>query len=349
METIGDKAVWERFVDESPDGTIFHRWDFLKIVEKYTKYQLYPYGIYQDGLLICIIPFFLCSRRGLKLMLSPPEIPIANVPYLGFATSPEICALKPHDKISTMNRVIGVMHEELKKLSNSICLGLNPSIKDVRPFEWHDYEIDQQYTYVINLDKTLKEIWEGFDRDCKKNINECMKHDLTYRVTSDVDTFNNILKNGLSRYGDTFYHRQDPAYIKELMAAFPENIKLYFYYQGDEIVGVKLNMGYKKHYLSWMGNVAVQKTLNVNEFFYWEMIKKAKSEGYEIFENYGTIDRNLNDFKSKFNPILEPCFYVQKKDAVYRAAELSYQTVSGLVNFTKVNHKMDKTFANKGP
>ena len=337
MEQISDKVLWDKFIDDSSDGTLFHKWDFLKIAEKYTGYRLYTFGIYDDNDLFSVIPFFLSVRGGLRMMLSPPPMHKVNVPYLGFAMCPKFDELKSHDKILVMSQVVEGMHRGLKKISpNSICIGLTSTVTDIRPFEWDNYEIDQQYTYTLDLSRPLDEIWEGFDRDCRKNISECAKYPLSMRQMDDVDAFNEIMKNNLTKDGETFYHKQDPAYIKELLKAFPDNIKLYFFYNGNEIVGVKLNVGYKKHYMSWMGNVSVQKKLNVNEFFYWEMIKKAKADGYKRHENYGTINLRLNIFKSKFNPMLEPCFYVQRKDGIYRAVEYCYNKVTNVANVDKV-------------
>lgn len=46
---INDKDLWDRFVDESPYGLLFHKWDFLHIIEKHTGYQLLPYGVYKGN------------------------------------------------------------------------------------------------------------------------------------------------------------------------------------------------------------------------------------------------------------------------------------------------------------
>lgn len=331
MRRIDGKDTWDRFVDESPDGLLFHRWDLLKIVEKYTGYRLYTYGIYRNDRLFGVIPFFLRVRGGLRMMLSPPPTRKANLPYLGFAMSPEFWRLNHHGRIRAMARIIEGMQRGLRDISpNDISIGLNSTIVDVRPFAWNGYEIDQQYTYILDLERPLDEIWEGFDRDCRKNIIECSRHPLRMERTNDVDTFNEIMKTNLAKEGETLYHRWDPAYVRELLAAFPDNIKLYFFYDGEEIIGVKLNAGYKEHYVSWMGNVALGKNRSANEYFYWEMIKMAKSEGYKRHENYGATSPRLNLFKAKFNPALEPCFYVEKKDGLYRAVEYGYRCASRL-------------------
>jgi hypothetical protein len=37
VQIIKDKELWNTFVDESPYGLLFHKWDFLNIMEKYAR------------------------------------------------------------------------------------------------------------------------------------------------------------------------------------------------------------------------------------------------------------------------------------------------------------------------
>ena len=37
---IAEKKEWDEIVENSSHGTIFHRWDFLKVMEKHTKKRI---------------------------------------------------------------------------------------------------------------------------------------------------------------------------------------------------------------------------------------------------------------------------------------------------------------------
>jgi hypothetical protein len=73
VELLEDKEHWDQFVETSPQGSLFHKWDFLKIVERHSKYQFLPYGIYLEERLRCIFPFFTGRDHGLTFMNSPPS------------------------------------------------------------------------------------------------------------------------------------------------------------------------------------------------------------------------------------------------------------------------------------
>jgi hypothetical protein len=73
IEFISDKVTWDRFIDRSPNSLLFHKWDFLKLVEKYTGYELFPYFIYMGEEPIAAIPIFYTIKKGLRFTYSPPQ------------------------------------------------------------------------------------------------------------------------------------------------------------------------------------------------------------------------------------------------------------------------------------
>jgi hypothetical protein len=70
VELLEDKKRWDQFVETSPQGVLFHKWDFLKIVERHSNYQFLPYGVYSGEELRCIFPFFIAWSRDLRRGLS---------------------------------------------------------------------------------------------------------------------------------------------------------------------------------------------------------------------------------------------------------------------------------------
>jgi len=84
--TLQHKDLWDDLVDRSHHGLIFHKWDFLKIVEKHSGYRLMPLGVYKGDKLTCIFPIFCSREMGMKMVLSPT--PHACIPYPGPVMGP---------------------------------------------------------------------------------------------------------------------------------------------------------------------------------------------------------------------------------------------------------------------
>jgi hypothetical protein len=319
---IDDGMLWDGFIDESNDSTLFHKWGFLRIMEKYTGYKLLPYGIFKGDEMVGAMPLFYNKEYGMKLLYSPPPTSAVNVPYLGLATGPLLNGLRPHEKEEARGFIIGELKGLIERLSpNYLTIGLAPGTGDARPFIWSGFEVEHKYTYAFDLQKPLDTIWDSIEHDCRKEIRNASKNTLTLKRAYDADLFVDIMRNGLKKVGKTFYHRQGPAYIREVLETFPDNVQMYFLYHGDDVACASVNCGFHGRFLGWMGNTVVDTGVRANQYMLWELLKLARSEGYTAFENIGADEKRLNLAKTKFNPDLVPCYQILKRDLVYRTAK----------------------------
>lgn len=325
---MDDGRQWDSFVEESPYGLLYHKWGFLKIVEKYSGYRLLPYGVYKGDELICLFPMFFRVKSGLKLLYSPPQQTLAYVPYLGFVMSPVYDDLRQHKKENYMDIVAREFNREARKLSaNHAAIAASPGFVDFRHFKWSGYHVDVGYTYIIDLKRSTQELWNSLSKDCRKSIKECEKKHLTLKPSDDVDSFMNIMRQDLEHKGSTFFHRQSPEYLKELMARFPDNLKMSFLYEDDYLVAAAINCEYKKHLLLWMCGKDCSRG-DYGEYLNWEFIKTAHDNGIERVENWGTEQKQLCVYKSKFNPVLEPRYALIKDDAIGRLVNWTYGSIA---------------------
>lgn len=322
VKIIEDKELWNKFVDESPYGLLFHKWDFLKIMEKHTKYKLLSYGIYKGNELIAIFPLFFRRYNGLKMMFSPP--PQTGVPYLGFVMNHKYGISKQRRKESYLNIIVDDINEEINKISpNYVLISLIQNFLDVRQFKYNGYIADTNFTYCIDLRKSLDDIWKEFDEDCRRAIKKSAKHNFSLIQTYDVNTFYNIVSDRYGQQGLNFPIISQK-YLGEIVTIFSEHVKLYFLYDNDSIIGITSHFEYKNKFIFWMGWVNLQKNLPTNEYIAWEFIKKAKTEGFVELEILGANTKRLCKFKSKFSPSLEMSFSLHKKDYVGKLAEWLY-------------------------
>jgi hypothetical protein len=346
IELMTDKILWDRFIEESPNATLFHKWDFLKIVEKYTGYRMFPYGVYKEEELVSVIPLFYKKKKGLKFVYSPPQTTLSYIPYMGFALCRAYDDLKQREKETALSYILRETGKALRSLSpNYISLAVGLGDMDIRPYIWHGYEALLQYTYTIDLDKPLKTLWEDCGKKCRKEISSASKLDPSIERAYDSEALFNVMRGRLTNVhgGDTFFHQQSPDYLKAMLTAFPQNIKMYFMYSGGLLIGAKVDYGYKDRYMSWMGDVVANDDVSANEYFHWELIKKAKEAGYKKYEILGADEKRLNRFKTKFNPSPEPYFYVIKKDILYRTASYGSERIDSIIG--KKDHRApgDKT------
>jgi len=322
VQFVHDKSQWDKFVDESPDGTIFHKWDLLRTVEKHSGYQLLPYGVYQDGELISVFPVF--YRKDLMLRLVTTAPPQTGIPYLGPVMYKSTIDMKPSTREKCLHKIVENVVMEINKLSpNHIYIQMMPMHNDIRPFKWHEFQEESNFTYFIDLERPLDEIRASFDRDARRLIREAGKKSLEVRQYPNVYTFYDIMQKRYAEQGLTL-PLVSPEYIKDLLQAFPDNLRMYSAYKGKEIVSIVLVAIYNGRMTYWMGNPRMNSDFSGNEYMIWEAIQRAKAEGCTEFEINGAGERRLCQFKSKFNPRLEVCYVVSKKDGLGTMAEWAY-------------------------
>jgi hypothetical protein len=325
LRIIKDKEVWDNFVNESPYGYLFHKWDFLNTMEKYSKFNLRTYGIFNRDELIAIFPLFFEKMWGLKMVFSPP--PHAGVPYLGFVVNKNYDDLKQNKKEGILNLIADEIDEEIKDFnSNYLSFSLIPNFLDIRSFKWKGYETRNNFSYVIDLRKNLDEIYDGFTKTCRKQIKKAESNNLSYLKSDDISIFYNMLVERYKEQGINvpIFNKK---YLLDLFKLYPKNLGLYYIhdYEG-EIIGAIVTQEYKR-FILWMGNSRIIDNIYGNEYIIWNLIKKAKLENYYELKIFGANLKRLCKFKSKFNPSLEIALVVYKKDILGKIVERAYYSI----------------------
>ena len=325
VSVIDDKRTWDDFIEDSPHGQLFHKWEALKIIEKHTGYRLLRYAVYKGNSIIGVFPIFFRSINGIKTVFSPP--PNTCAPYMGFAMCADYEQLKQKRKEHYLTWVVDEVDQEIRKLApNYVSFCLPPGFLDSRPFKWNHYLTEINYTFVIDLRRSLDDLMASFDATCKKNIKRVDKLHLSVEQATDPRTFCEILDHRYNEQGLRM-PMASYLYLKDLMDAYPDNVRLFFLYQDGKIAGLNGNLQYKDKVMLWLGSANMHLDIAANDYLVWEFIRKAHEQGYRELEIQGAGEKRLSDFKSKFNPRLELCQYIYKKDNLGRIAEVAYANI----------------------
>jgi lipid II:glycine glycyltransferase (peptidoglycan interpeptide bridge formation enzyme) len=297
----------------------------LRIIERHSGYRLLPYGVCRSDELIALFPLFHKKNVAFGSVFAPP--PQTCVPYLGPVMSAASLRAKPSTRESHLQTAVEEVDAEIRKLSpNYVHIQLPPGHFDIQPFKWHRYVEETNFTYFLDIGRPQEEIFAGFDRNARRFIRDAGSLGLEVRRSFDAGFFCRIMKVRYAEMGLTFPILGE-RYLKEILEAFPDNIRMYFLCRGDEIISlvvVSLDRGRMTY---WMGNAKTGSNIRGNEYLIWELIKKAREAGCTEFEIQGAGDRRLWQFKSKFNPRLEVCYALCQKDRMGRMAEWAYRNI----------------------
>jgi hypothetical protein len=325
VKLVEDGALWDRFVEESPDGSVFHKLAMLRIIERHSGYRLLPYGVYRREELIVLFPVFHKKNLVFGSVFAPP--PQSCVPYLGPVMSASSVRAKPSTRESYLQTAVAEVDAEIRKLSPSyVRIQLPPGQFDIRPFKWHRYVEETNFTYFLDIDRPLEQILGSFDRNARRFIRDAGALGLEVRRSYDVATFCRIMRDRYAEMKLTFPLLGE-RYLGEMLGTFPDNLRMYFLYRGDEIISLIVVIVYHGRMTYWMGNAKTGSDFAGNEYLIWESIKRAQEEGCTQFEIQGAGDQRLWRFKSKFNPRLEICYALCQKDRRGQVAEWAYRHI----------------------
>jgi hypothetical protein len=323
VELLEDKKRWDEFVETSPQGLLFHKWDFLKTVERHSKYQFLPYCVYSGEELRCIFPFFIGRDRGLTVMRSPP--PRAQILYLGPAFDPSVQALRASAKEKIFEQVTGELCKEIDTIApNIVYFTAVPNFLDVRSFIWKHFSAHLGFTYAIDLERSLDEIWASFSKGCRNGIRYVGAHSPEIQQTNDVSALLGIWRKRFPELGIEVPLLSD-SYLKELVAAFPEDVTVYnLIVDGRLATATACCAMQEERYGYWIGNVSARRDLSVTDYLVWELVKRAKSDGFKKLD-LGETDSRLSQYKAKFDPVLEPFCYVWRTDTLGKAVNFAFK------------------------
>ena len=307
-----EREKWDMIVENSPHGTIFHTWEWLKIVEKHVNMRLYPIIGTRGTTVVGIYPIFL-HKRLLKSVFSPP--PWVAVPYLGPVIL-EYEKLKQDKKesifIEFQRSVDDFIREEMR--AHYSLIKTAPGILDARPLKWNGYIVEPIYNYVIDLRKGADSIFKNFKKKLRQNINRAKRRGISVEEGSKEE-LEWIYETIVTRYEEQGRKNSIyKGYLFDLFNAFyPQNMKIFVAKYNGELIGGMIDFYYKNKVTSWLGNVKSNvEGVSPNELLQWEAIRYTIEYGMNYYEEIGANTEHLCRYKSKYNPNLLLCFSAKK-------------------------------------
>lgn len=326
VEFIADRDAWDAFVDESPSGLLFHKWDFLTITKQHTGYMFLPCGIYKGEELLAVCPLFCRRTNGVTVVLSPPPMQ-AVIPYLGVVMGRDYAAAKQSKKESMLQAVADGLEEVLRDLApNYLSMTFVPGFHDIRRFIWDGYRTGVNYSYTIDLAPSIETLWGNVNAKLRTSLRRFEKEGYHLEEGDGLTLFYETVRRRFSR-PDMNIPMINRDYFEDIFRAYPDHAHVYHLYdRAGDLKGVGTTLEYRR-YILWVGGPKIDGT-SANEYLQWCLIRNAKEKGFLEFENTGANNPNLNVHKAKYNPDLAIFFEVSRKDGVGRIAEWAYSNIA---------------------
>jgi hypothetical protein len=304
-----DEGEWDTFIESSPQGTIFHNWKFLKIMEKHSNSQLFPLMGYKGTELIGVLPLFNKKYFLQNFVYSPP--PNTAVLYLG-----PVLSLGKHKKvyrrekdyIEFINKANSFLNMELK--ANYTNINLPPNLNDPRPFQWQGYDVAPLFDYSINLNDELdRKLNQKPNNDIGKKENILVEQG----NKNDIEIFHSLMKERYNIQNKKLSITSQ--YLLDLYETFNNDMRIFVIKYNDEIISGVIGFIYKNEFLNFFGLPKYYKSLppSPNDVLIFEQMKYFYQNNINTLTIIGSAgNARLYKFALKYNPTLKVRFSTRK-------------------------------------
>jgi len=310
--------IWDNLVERSPQSTLIHNLNWLKVIEKHTGSKLYLIVGYLGNQIIAGIPFFLSEKKFFKKISSP--IGSAMVQNLG-PIIPDYDIIKQDKKEYYFREFQNELDIYLNRRFNPNLIEIitAPNLSDARPYIWNGYTVTPKYNYLKNIEN-LNDVWVGFKKQLRKNIEGAKKAGISIDE-GNQDDFKFIIQLLSERLNDQeLDFPTSKEYLIEIFNSFyPDNLKIFIAKENSNPITGIIVLVFKNKISIWVGATQTE-LIGVYpvDLLQWEIIQWGNNNGYKFCEILGANIPTISYFKSRYNFDLSIYFSVQKTRGVLR-------------------------------
>lgn len=306
--------LWDRFVDKSSKGTLFHKSFWLGASGE--KFVIY--GYFKGGELYAGIPLTHHTRVKFKIASHP-----ALTPYLGVLFKRQ--DTKYVKRISQEKEISRIIARRLKDDFHLVNFRFPPGFSDLQPFIWEGFSVGVRYTYVINLDSSLEDIWNSMEDTRRNDIRKAERDYISTIFSNDFEQTFSLVEKTLAR--------QDMrAGFKAAAFSYNEALKLSNQCKsflakdknGDYMAVVYIVWDNKRSYYLLGGYDHEKSHHGASAIAMWEAIRFAKEKlSLREFDFEGSMIPQVEQFFRKFGGEQTPYYTVSWVKPYLRIPQLA--------------------------
>lgn len=311
---LGENEIgfWDNYITRSSNGTIFHKFEWLKAAEEHSKMKLLPVAVSKGNHIVCLLPLFQKKKYGFKILLSPPNT--CAIPYLG-----PILNIPSSNRYNFEQTYIDSIDEIMLFAEKSIGFDYlrlvhTPDIIDMRPYFWKNYYVQPNYTYTFDLTAKNEELYNSFHSSTKNAIKKALDNkDIV--ISRDTKYTRDILSLVRQRYAaqKRKFKVSDRYFDTIMSSSLSENIESIAIIHKDRTIAGDITLTDQHNAYAWIGSVSREDNFpGVGELVLWEEIKELTGRGFTTYDFVGANTKHIRKHKAKYGAQLVDYFVVHK-------------------------------------
>lgn len=269
--------------------------------------QLELIGVYKDEHQLIGGFYFLKTKKyGFNFVKLPPYTPHCGLFFISES--------KNRSSINNFSKEVmqDICNYFTAQKSSLTILAFPSEIIDLQPFIWDKYKVIPNYTYRIDLNRTIEEIKSNFDTKNRNVINKAVKEEISVSENSiSQEELYKFFKGSLRSVGANVYEEE----LKNIFLNFADasNSFAMIAKKDDKFYGAVFCVYDKDNCYYLLGGVDKGSGIQgVNNLLIQKSIEKAKQLGCTTFDFEGSMLKGVEKFFRGFGPQLVPYYTVNK-------------------------------------
>jgi lipid II:glycine glycyltransferase (peptidoglycan interpeptide bridge formation enzyme) len=282
-------------------GSIFNTYEWLKIFD-----NISIYGIFDEGdNLIGGFHLYKEKKFGITIYRNPPFTPFIG-PFI------KIESQNPVKVANKYREILSLMAEFLSKLNYSIIfVSLSRNIIDTLPFIWKKFKVSPGYTYTLDLNKPLDNLFKNMTIERRNDINKAIRDKLIIEKVNDFAIIKSLVLKTFFRQGKNI----NEYYLNKILFEFANDSNSFAFVTFrdkkpiagafciyDKLTAYYLIGGYDYEF----------KHHGAGALALWKAIEYSKEIGLKYFDFEGSMIPQIERYFRGFGGELKPYFRINK-------------------------------------
>ncbi|MGE5436156.1 MAG: GNAT family N-acetyltransferase [Syntrophothermus sp.] len=281
---------WDRFVDTSDNGTMFHKRLFLSYHPK-DRFEDASLLFTKKGQIFSIFPAVILNRDGIRILSSH-----GGASYGSFVYNSNLNFREAFDLVES------AMDFAKKKDCQRIQLTIPPIIYQSKYSNYIDFAlvkngfqyVKRDVSSVVQLDFDKEDLLNTYRAEARTAVKKSIKEGIEIAECEKFEEYYEILKKNLKmRHGVNPTHTLDE--LIKLKKMFPSKIRLWGAFLNDKLIAGVCNFSANSKvvlafYISHDEDYQEYRAVNL---LFYEIMKRYKDEGYK-FLDFGIFTVNMD-------------------------------------------------------
>lgn len=273
-----DPVSWDNYVKQHNNSTIYHSWAIKQVIEKSFNHKTHYLSIINENAEIQgVLPIIELNSKlfGHSLV----SIPFFN--YGGMLYSNKTARKLLLSGAIKHSKAIGAEHIEFRDCFKQDDLASK----------------ENKVTMMLYFPNTQEELWSQLGTKLRAQIKKAEMNNLQVKIGRQelINDFYSVFAQNMRDLGTPVYSKQ---FFQHMLNQNGSANIVVIYYQ-QKAVSTGFVIGWKNTMeIPWASTIRSANKFGSNMKLYWEILKFALSQGYEIFD-FGRSSKNTNTFRFK--------------------------------------------------